>query len=645
MFESLLIANRGEIACRVISTARQLGIRTIAVFSEADRSALHVEMADEAYLLGPAPARESYLNIERIIEVARKSSAQAIHPGYGFLSENAEFARACQDAGVVFVGPTPSAIEAMGSKLGAKQMMEAARVPILPGYHGEDQSDDVLLLQAGRTGYPLLIKASAGGGGKGMRLVENESEFVPALQAARREALNAFGDDRVLLERFLRTPKHIEVQVLADTHGNVIYLGERDCSVQRRHQKVVEEAPGPTISEALRRSLGEQAVRAAQQVDYVGAGTVEFIADGDDFYFMEMNTRLQVEHPVTEAITGIDLVEQQLKVANGEALTLEQSDVELKGHAIEVRVYAENPAKNFLPSTGLLLCFDVTGDVRLDTGVRAGDEVTMHYDPMLAKVIAYGPDRAAALDRLKRSLAGTRIAGVQHNVGYLLGLLQHPGFVSGEYTTALAEDVHDAVLPKAQTTMLAQLGAHLMKATPSLESNPWCVSDGFRMNGDTVQRVHTRLGKQAYEVTLSANSAQVRTLDTAPNGMPVVTTAEVETVGLSQGHASVIREGLASHVMFEGHTEVARELTDDLSRYVQQDLAGGGVTAPMPGVVTRVLVKSGDKVKRGQQVAIVEAMKMEHTVVCSEAGTVGELFYAEGDRVEEGVALMEVLPA
>src|ERR1700710_264884 len=441
-FRTLLIANRGEIACRVIRTAKVMGLRTVAVYSEADRDALHVAMADEAVLLGPARARDSYLNIERVIEAARKSGAEAVHPGYGFLSESAEFAQACLDAGLVFVGPTADMIRAMGSKSGSKMLMEQAGVPLVPGYHGEAQDEATLAKAADKIGFPVLVKASAGGGGRGMRIVRSAGELAAAVVSARREAKAAFGDDRMLIEKFVDNPRHIEVQVIGDSHGNLVSLFERECTLQRRHQKVIEEAPSPTLNAAQRDAVCAAARKAAGAVNYVGAGTIEFVSDGRDFFFIEMNTRLQVEHPVTELITGVDLVEWQLRVAFGEPLPLKQDEIRLKGHAVEARVYAENPAKNFMPSVGRIRTWRMptqSNGLRIDAGYREGDSVSANYDAMLAKVIAWAPTRAAAIDRLNRGLEDADVRGITTNIPFLSALVTHPDVRANAIDTGFIE--------------------------------------------------------------------------------------------------------------------------------------------------------------------------------------------------------------
>src|SRR3954469_5215914 len=448
MFDTVLIANRGEIACRIIRTLKRMGIRSVAVYSEADRDALHVALADAAYEIGAAPPRDSYLNQANILSAAKASGADAIHPGYGFLSENAGFAEACAKAGLTFIGPPPSAIRAMGSKSEAKALMEKAGVPLVPGYHGADQSLQVLQAAADKIGYPVLIKASAGGGGKGMKVAENAAAFQAALESAQREAKNAFGDDRVLIEKYLQQPRHIEAQIFGDSFGNIIHLFERDCSIQRRHQKVIEEAPAPGLTAERRAAIGKTAVEAGRAVGYVGAGTVEFIAEGENFYFMEMNTRLQVEHPVTEAITGIDLVEWQIRVARGEKLPKTQDQLKIDGHAMEVRLYAEDPVRDFLPQTGTLHHLRFPEDARVDSGIRAGDTVSIHYDPMIAKIIAHGADRSEAIARLRRALAAMEVGGLATNLDFLQAILREPDFAAGKVDTGFIERHRAALLPE-----------------------------------------------------------------------------------------------------------------------------------------------------------------------------------------------------
>ncbi|MDX1606051.1 MAG: biotin carboxylase N-terminal domain-containing protein, partial [Candidatus Competibacterales bacterium] len=517
MFDTVLIANRGEIACRIARTCRRLGIRSVGVYSDADRGALHVEACDEARRLGPAPARDSYLRIDRVIEAARNSGAGAIHPGYGFLSENADFAEACAAAGLVFIGPPAAAIRAMGSKAAAKALMEKAGVPLVPGYHGTDQDPDRLAAEAERIGYPMLLKASAGGGGKGMRIVERPEVFAEALAAARREAAAAFGDERMLVEKYLLRPRHIEVQVFADGHGNALHLFERDCSIQRRHQKIVEEAPAPGLDAARRAAMGDAAIAAARAVDYQGAGTVEFIAEADGgFYFMEMNTRLQVEHPVTEMITGQDLVEWQLRVAAGEPLPLDQARLAPNGHALEVRLYAEDPARDFLPATGTLVHLrfpEPGGPVRIDTGVRPGDRIDIHYDPLLAKLIVHDRDRAAALRRLRTALAACGVVGVTSNLAFLQAIADHPAFADDLPDTGFVERHLEALLPAPQPApdtvlALAALGEllHIDAAAQAAAAHdpdpwsPWHATDGWRLNDDNHHSLHFQDGTQTRTV-------------------------------------------------------------------------------------------------------------------------------------------------
>jgi len=659
MFEKLLIANRGEIACRIARTARRLGVATVAVYSEADAGALHVGLADEAYPIGPAPARESYLRIDRIIDVAVRSGATAIHPGYGFLSENADFAQACAQAGIVFVGPPASAIRAMGSKSAAKALMEKAGVPLVPGYHGDEQDGDFLANAAERIGFPVLIKASAGGGGKGMRAVESAPKFAAALAGAKREAASSFGDDRVLIEKYLTRPRHIEMQVFADRQGNVIHLFERDCSIQRRHQKVIEEAPAPGMTAERRRAMGEAAIAAARAVGYVGAGTVEFIAEGEAFYFMEMNTRLQVEHPVTEMITGLDLVEWQLRVAAGESLPLAQDDVTIRGHAVEARLYAENPARNFLPATGRLDRLRPPREAaafRIDSGVREGDSVTMHYDPMIAKVIAWGDDRGAALRHLARGLAAYRIAGPATNRDFLVRLLRHPAFAAGEIDTGFIERHRaDLIPPPAPAPALALAAASLARLLDDADAavaagaaagdphSPWHRRDGWRLNGDTYRdlrwrdgeaercvRVHYRRDGYALDIDdLHVTARAEKELD----GDLALTLDGIRT------RLAVVRQAAEATVIADDGTWRLHYI-DPLAPRAAAAVSGGRLTAPMPGKVAQVLIAAGGAVKRGQPLMVLEAMKMEHTIAAPADGTVDRVHFAPGDLVEEGAELI-----
>ena len=679
MFKKILVANRGEIACRVMRTARSLGIATVAVHSEADANARHVRMADEAVLIGPAPARESYLVAERILEAARRSGAEAIHPGYGFLSENEEFAEACERAGIVFIGPPASAIRAMGSKSAAKALMERAGVPLTPGYHGEDQDPGLLAREAARIGYPVLIKASAGGGGKGMRRVDDPADFAAALQSCKREALGAFGDERVLVEKYVLRPRHIEIQVFGDTHGRCVYLFERDCSVQRRHQKVLEEAPAPGMTAERRAAMGRAAVEAARAVGYVGAGTVEFIAHQDgSFYFMEMNTRLQVEHPVTEMITGLDLVEWQLRVAAGEPLPLRQEQLELRGHAIEARVYAEDPERGFLPSTGRLLHLrppEQGEHVRVDTGVEQGDEITPHYDPMIAKLIVWGADRAQALGRMRRALAEYRVVGVSNNVDFLARLVDTPSFAGADLDTGLIEREQARLFPEQapppdQVWLLAALaelagpaarrgtahadarpstsaGAAAQQADSSGAASPWAAADAWRLNGRGMRRLALRHGEQTREITAQADGdAWLLRLDgsAAP---PVPSRAESDAGGELRArlgelhlHGAVLSAGERRHVFLDGRCTVL-SVVDPLHAGGDAQHQEHSLRAPMPGKVVAVSVHAGDEVEKGAPLLVLEAMKMEHTISAPRKGVVAVLHYAVGDQVPDGAELLE----
>jgi 3-methylcrotonyl-CoA carboxylase alpha subunit len=661
MFTKILVANRGEIACRVIRTARRLGIRTVAAYSEADARAQHVRAADEAYFVGPAAAKESYLRGDRILEVARRSGAQAIHPGYGFLSENEDFAAACEKAGVAFIGPPAAAIRAMGSKSAAKAIMEKAGVPLVPGYHGDKQDARYLQGQADRIGYPVLIKASAGGGGKGMRIVESAADFAAALASCKREAAAAFGDDRVLIERYLRRPRHIEIQVFADRHGNCVYLFERDCSVQRRHQKVLEEAPAPGMTADRRAAMGAAAVAAAKAIGYVSAGTVEFIADqAGTFQFMEMNTRLQVEHPVTEMITGEDLVEWQLRVAWGEPLPKRQDELAIDGHALEARVYAEDPAKGFLPATGRIVHLATPAasrHVRVDTGVAAGDEISPHYDPMIAKLIVWDRDRPAALRRMKDALGAFEIVGLTTNIGFLSRLVSSGAFAGADLDTGLIErsraelfpapaPVPDEVLALATSAQLARLGREARAhATASGDPwSPWSDCDGWRLNQDNHHVFVFREGDRQYAVTVHYRPGNAFEVE-LPGGRRMLT---CEADGESRVRAWLDDESLAATVtrggttidVFHAGARHTLELHDPWLAEVEADAHGGGLTAPMPGKVIAVLVDAGAKVERGAPILIMEAMKMEHTIMAPAAGAVREILYGVGDQVAEGAELI-----
>ena len=661
MFRKILIANRGEIACRVIRTARRLGIASVAVYSEADRAARHVHLADEAYPIGPAPARESYLSIPRILDAARRSGAEAIHPGYGFLSENAEFAEACTEAGIVFIGPPVAAIRAMGSKSAAKAIMEHSGVPLVPGYHGERQEMALLAEEAARIGYPVLIKASAGGGGKGMRVVEAAGELEAAIEGAKREAKASFGDDHVLIEKYLTRPRHIEIQVFADTQGNAVSLFERDCSIQRRHQKVIEEAPAPGLDEAQRRAMGEAAIAAARAVGYVGAGTVEFIAEDGRFFFMEMNTRLQVEHPVTEAITGQDLVEWQFRVAAGEPLPLRQEELRIQGHAIEARIYAEDPSRDFLPSTGTLahLRQPREGDgVRVDTGVRQGDAITPNYDPMIAKLIVHGEDRAAAAQRLAAALAEYEVVGVRTNLALLRALATHPAFLAADLDTGFiarhpevlegsAEPVPDTLSWAAAAWTVLREEARAAEAAARGSGDPfspWACADAWRMNGAGYQDLLFEAGSE--RVALRAHLRDDRSLDLAlPDGTSVRVTAEETQDGLRlrldgvQHRMAVARQGDMLTVLRDGRGVRLRVL-DPLAPPESQAAGGDRVIAPIPARVTRVLVSPGDKVAKGTPLLVLEAMKMELTLSAPAEGVVESIRHGVDEMVEEGTQLV-----
>ena len=659
MFETLLIANRGEIACRIIATARRLGIRTVAVFSDADAGSMHVEAADEALRIGPAPATQSYLNGAALVAAIRDSGADAVHPGYGFLSENGAFAHDVAAAGATFVGPSPDAIDAMGSKIEAKRLVAKAGTPVVPGYNGDDQRPETLADRAGEIGYPVLIKAAMGGGGKGMRRVDVAVDFTAALAGAKREAMAAFGDDAVLVERCLTAPKHIEIQVLADAHGKTLSLYERDCSVQRRHQKVIEEAPAPTIGRETRARMGAAAVQAAGAVGYVGAGTVEFIVEGDEFYFMEMNTRLQVEHPVTEAILGLDLVEWQLRIAAGEPLALDQTDLAIDGHAIEARLYAENVrGKRALPSTGTLrhVAF---GDARVDGAIRAGTEVTVHYDPMLAKVIAHGPTREVARRRLDDALRATQVAGVEHNISWVRNALAHPDFVAGNYTTLTAERDAEHLRPKEDAWAIAAgvLGYAIRRR--ARRQDPWSRFDGFRIAGTDEAAPSNREQTRSYTVATRVRCNR-KTLDarvTSASSQHWVTIAERQfhfedvrlvngalaaTVDGRRATVQLVEEGQDIFAMRDGATERVTVLAPDAGAFGRASERGGRIVAPMPGRIVSVAVKPGDSVRAEQVLVALEAMKMEHGIRAQEAGIVREVRCAEGDRVDEGVELVTV---
>ena len=638
-----------------------MGIATVAVYSEADRAALHVELADEAWPIGPAPPRDSYLNIENIIAAARASGAQAVHPGYGFLSENPNFAEACEGTGLVFVGPPAAAMRAMGSKAAAKSLMVRAGVPVVPGYHGEDQDPTHLAAEAKRIDFPVLIKASAGGGGRGMRIVERSDDFAAALASAQREAAGAFGDDQILIEKYIKQPRHIEVQVFADKFGNAVHIFDRDCSIQRRHQKVIEEAPAPGLDPGLRQALEEAAVAAARAIGYVGAGTVEFIVPRGsprDFYFIEMNTRLQVEHAVTEAITGLDLVEWQLRVAAGQQLPLRQDDLSINGHAIEARLYAEDPERQFLPQTGTLhrLCLPPSKLAEVDIGVRQGDVVTPFYDPMIAKIIVSGDDREAAVGRLRRALTETAVLGVSTNLGFLARVAAHPDFAEAAIDTGFIERHQAALLPQKPVVLPEALAAAVINrisarkaaADASASSSadpfcPWVRNDGWRLGCRARQ-----------DITLHSSGGEETIVATAIDGEWLLGFGDREAAVAGQigsdgfldltfdgvrTHVRVLDYGAAVAVFINGQSWQFEEV-DRLATAAGEDPTAGKLTAPMPGRVTRLLVEAGAKVRRGEPLMAIEAMKMEHTITAPADGVIAAVRFAIGELVEEGEELI-----
>jgi 3-methylcrotonyl-CoA carboxylase alpha subunit len=662
MFQSLLIANRGEIACRIIRTARRLGLRSIAVFSDADETAQHVQMADEAIHIGAAPARDSYLNIPAIIAAAKRVGADAIHPGYGFLSENPAFVEACAAAGIIFVGPSAAAMRAMGSKGSAKALMEKAGVPLLPGYHGMEQDTEFLADEAKRIGFPLIIKAVAGGGGRGMRVVRAAGDFADALRAARQEGASAFGDDRVLIERYLERPRHIEVQVFGDSHGNAVHLFERDCSAQRRHQKVIEEAPAPGISVEMQDAMGAAAVAAAKAVQYQGAGTVEFIAQDGGFYFLEMNTRLQVEHPVTEAITGFDLVEWQLRVAAGEVLPAQQEDIRAQGHAMELRLYAEDPARDFAPSIGALQVFRLSEQgLRIDSGFVAGDRISIHYDAMVAKIIAHAPSRAEAIARLRAGLAHSDIIGVAHNLDMLERILAHPDFAAGGIDTGFIARHAEALLtpklqPSPQVLALAALGVLALEedaaranATQSAgPHSPWHATDHWWVNTRPSRVFDFHLEDEVHAISLTP----------AGNGWRIVTgnteiTARHAKLKDGRLHAlldgmrlsaSVYRDGEAISLRHAGQSWHFR-LPDPITRAGEEEGGDDRLLAPLPGQVTQLSASEGQEVARGDVLVVLEAMKTVFRLTAPRAGRIETISCRVGETVREGQILIQFVSA
>ena len=656
-FRTLLIANRGEIACRVIRSARAMGLRTVAVYSEADRDAMHVAMADEAVLLGPARARDSYLNIERVIEAAQRTGAEAIHPGYGFLSENAEFAQACLNAGLVFVGPTAEMMTAMGSKSGSKALMEKAGVPLVPGYHGEAQDEATLANAASKIGFPVLVKASAGGGGRGMRVVNSAGELSAAIVSAKREAKAAFGDDRMLIEKFVQNPRHIEVQIVGDSHGNLLSLWERECTLQRRHQKVIEEAPSPTLDASQREKVCEAARKAAAAVNYVGAGTIEFVSDGKEVFFIEMNTRLQVEHPVTELITGVDLVEWQLRVAFGEKLPLKQDEIRLNGHAIEARVYAENPQKNFMPSVGRIRTWntpDAVDGLRFDAGYRAGDAVSPYYDAMLAKVIAWAPTRQAAIERLNRGLEETDVRGIVTNIPFLSALITHPNVRANTIDTGFIERELKKLTetsPAADNLELCAAVAAIVnderKAARKEASSPWQTFGwmpvgqrqrvfSFRQGQGVEQKVTLRYGNGPatisigkHQIGFAVSPADGGAFDLTLDGVKTRITAVIE------GHELYLR---TRNGRFDLHW------VDPFGGETEEQVGEDKIVAPLPGTVVALLAEEGAKLEKGAAILTLEVMKMEQTLRAPFAGTLKKIKCKVGDIVGEGVELAEVEP-
>ena len=656
-FRTLLIANRGEIACRVIRTAKAMGLRTVAVYSEADRDAMHVAMADEAVLLGPARARDSYLNIDRVIAAARQSGAEAVHPGYGFLSESAEFAQACADAGLIFVGPTADMIRAMGSKSGSKMLMEKAGVPLVPGYHGEAQDEATLAKSADKIGFPVLVKASAGGGGRGMRIVRSAGELAAAIVSAKREAKAAFGDDRMLIEKFVQNPRHIEVQIIGDSHGNLLSLFERECTLQRRHQKVIEEAPSPTLNARQRETVCAAARKAAAAVNYVGAGTIEFVSDGKDVFFIEMNTRLQVEHPVTELITGIDLVEWQLRVAFGEKLPLMQDEIKLNGHAIEARVYAENPHKNFMPSVGKIRTWrmpEPSNGLRIDAGYREGDAVSPHYDAMLAKVIAWAPNRDAAIERLNRGLEESDVRGIVSNIPFLAALVTHPAVRANAIDTGFIErELKNLTPPSAapgDLELCAAVAAILgeeAKAARAEAHSPWRTAGWmpvgrrrrvftFRHAPEAAQEIclHYGSGPAALsigerEFTFASSPREDGGFDLTLNGM------KSHVVAVIEGHELYLR---TRNGRFDLHW------VDPFGGDDEEQVGEDKIVAPLPGTVVALLAEVGARLEKGAPILTLEVMKMEQTLRAPFAGVLKALKCKVGDIVQEGVELAEVEP-
>lgn len=659
--DKILIANRGEIACRIIRTAHKMGIECVAVYSDADKSAQHVLLADEAWYLGPSPAKESYLRADKILEIAKKSNANAVHPGYGFLSENAKFADDCAKNGITFIGPPTAAIEAMGSKSEAKNIMTKANVPLVQGYHGDDQDQSLLMTEANKIGYPLLIKATAGGGGKGMRVVHKEAEFLSSLNSCKREALSSFGDDKVLIEKYLTKPRHVELQVFADCHGNAVHIFERDCSVQRRHQKVIEEAPAPGLSNEVREKMGAVAIAAAKAIGYQGAGTVEFLFDEDEsFYFMEMNTRLQVEHPVTEKITGLDLVEWQILVANGLPLPLKQEQITMNGHAFEARIYAEDPDNDFLPATGLIHHMGIpktSNNVRVDSGIVSGDSVSIYYDPMIAKLIVWDKDRASALARLRGALKDFNVAGLTTNISFLNQLASHESFAQADLDThfldkhgeslsqksiGLSDELIAAVALQVMLEQSAKDGLQLIDA-----NSPWNERSGWRLNQDNFHTISFSFKEKEFKVTAhfrdqTESGNQSFSLEIDDKAYQVSGRLNKSQLAINfEGKKSLISFAKQANqlVLFKHATAWTVLIKDESLVNLEQD-EQANLTAPMPGTVINVMVKPNDKVEAGQDLIVMEAMKMEHTIKAHKAMQVKEVLYAVGDLVDEGAELI-----
>merc|ERR1712137_41764 len=654
LFDKILIANRGEIACRVIKTARKLGVRTVSVFSDADRDSMHVKMADEAFYIGKPPAKESYLLGDSIIDIAKKCGAKAIHPGYGFLSENAEFAEKCKENGVVFIGPPASAIRSMGSKSASKHIMQEANVPVVPGYHGDDQSIETLQSEADKIGYPVLIKAWMGGGGKGMKIVHNKKDFVAAVESARREAVSSFGDDRVLVEKYLVRPRHIEVQVFADNHGNCVYVFERDCSVQRRHQKVVEEAPAPGMSEEKRKEMGEAAVNAAKAVGYSGAGTVEFIVDEDgSFYFMEMNTRLQVEHPVSEMISRQDLVEWQLSTSSGNQLPMTQEQLSIHGHALEARIYAENPDTDFLPGTGTISFMRTpqeTENVRIDTGIRMGDEVSVYYDPMIAKLVVWDKDRASCIRRMFDALGEYQIVGVTTNISFLKKVITHEAFKSGKIDTRFIQEYKEDLITSKEripsdSLAIAAIYSLLRDYSSNSSPKPWSSLSNRRFNHKFSHTVQLKQGDDVLDIEVSQNE------DNSVWNIKIGDESLTVSASLNDDHsisahvnnhatkATVVQQEDSLYIF---HKDEVYQLSLPEPSFTSSSLSSGSLVSPMPGRIIKINVSEGQEVKEGDCLMIMEAMKMEHQIVATASGKVTNIFYKVGDLVEAKKVLIDI---